>query len=39
MSRNRIRRLPVMDENDEELIGIITERDILRVLSSVNQST
>lgn len=34
MAAHRIRRLPIMDENDEELVGIITERDILTALSS-----
>jgi len=34
MSSHRIRRLPIMDENDEELVGIVTERDILAALSS-----
>ncbi len=36
MASHRIRRLPIMDDNDEELVGIVTERDILAALSSHN---
>lgn len=35
MSTHRIRRLPVMDTEDEELVGIITERDILAMMSKL----
>lgn len=36
MAANRIRRLPVMDEEDEELLGIVTERDILAAMANAS---
>ncbi len=36
MSAHRIRRLPVMDVADEVLVGIVTERDILAMMSKLS---
>jgi len=38
MAKNRIRRLPVTDPDSDELVGMITERDILERLSSFTRS-
>jgi CBS domain-containing protein len=33
MHENNIRRLPIIDNKDKRMIGIITDRDILKIYS------
>jgi predicted transcriptional regulator len=39
MHANNIRRLPIIDNNDKRMIGIITDKDILNIILRISGVT
>ncbi|HZI70215.1 MAG TPA: CBS domain-containing protein, partial [Nitrososphaeraceae archaeon] len=39
MHANNIRRLPIIDDNDKRMIGIITDKDIIKIILRISGIT